>query len=233
MRAVVFIGPSIDRETAAKELDVEFAPPVKRGDLGELLARTEPPSAIGIVDGRFLQSLCISPKEVLNAIDAGVKVFGSSSMGALRAAECWQYGMVGVGRIFEAYRSGQVDADDEVAVTYDEENLTALSEPLINMRFAIAAGRATDAFSSDTGDRFLRIAKELYFPQRTIKMVLRLLRKEVDPVEHVCISQFFAEAAPDTKRDDALQLLAQMREYLQQSALPGGRSNGRHRSSGN
>src|SRR2546429_8339173 len=105
MRAGVFTGRISDRKTPAKARAGESAPPVKRGDLGELLARTEPPSAIGIVDGRFLQSLCISPKEVLNAIDAGVKVFGSSSMGALRAAECWQYGMVGVGRIFEAYRS--------------------------------------------------------------------------------------------------------------------------------
>ncbi len=36
----------------------------------------------------------------------GVKVYGSSSMGALRASELDEFGMVGVGRIYECYRSG-------------------------------------------------------------------------------------------------------------------------------
>jgi hypothetical protein len=96
----------------------------------------------------------------------------------------------------------------------------ALSEPLINMRFAIAEGLAADAFSAQTGDSFLRVAKELYFPHRTVRLVLRLLSTQVEPAEHTRISRFLAEAAPDTKRDDALQLLVQMREYLQQPATP-------------
>src|SRR5688572_16513266 len=95
-RAAVFVGPSLDRETAARELDAEFLPPVKRGDIRSLLLRNERPEAIGIVDGKFLQSLSISPKEILEAIDEGLRVFGSSSMGALRAAECNTYGMIGI-----------------------------------------------------------------------------------------------------------------------------------------
>ncbi len=214
MSAVVFIGPSIDRAAATAELDVEFLPPVKRGDLAELLARPEPPSAIGIVDGKFLQCMCISPKEVLAAIDAGVTVFGSSSMGALRAAECEPFGMIGVGKVFEEYASGRIDADDEVAVVYDEKALTALSEPMVNLRFAVAAGLAADAFSADTGERFLSIAKNLYFPQRNTRTALMLLRRETESAEYERISAFFAESAPDTKRDDALLLLARMREHL-------------------
>ncbi|MFF8608907.1 TfuA-like protein [Streptomyces sp. NPDC015346] len=219
--AVVFIGPSISTEAAGLELDAEFAPPVQRGDIGRLLAREEPPAAIGIVDGKFLQSLCISPKEVLAAIDAGVKVFGSSSMGALRAAECAPFGMVGVGKIFEEYHSGRNDDDDDVAVVYDEKGLGALSEPMINLRFAISAGLVQEAFTQDTADRFLRIAKGLYFPQRNTRAALMLLRREVSAEEHERICRFFAEDAPDTKRDDALELLARMREYL--AARPGAR----------
>jgi hypothetical protein len=214
MSAVVFIGPSIDREAAAAELDAEYLPPVKRGDIAELLARPEPPEAIGIVDGKFLQSMCISPKEVLAAMDAGVALFGSSSMGALRAAECEPFGMVGVGKIFEAYASGRIDADDEVAVVYDEKALTALSEPMVNLRFAVAAGLEAEAFAPATGDRFLAIAKDLYFPQRNARTVLLLLRRELDAAEYERVAGYFAESAPDTKRDDALLLLACMRERL-------------------
>jgi hypothetical protein len=214
MSAVVFIGPSISTEQAARELDVEFLPPVKRGDIAELLARAEPPTAIGIVDGVFLQSLCISPKEVLDAMDAGVKVFGSSSMGALRAAECTPFGMVGVGKIYEEYFSGRTDQDDEVAVVHDEHESKALSEPLINLRFAVSAGIAADAFEPETGERFLRIAKELYFPQRNARTVLQILRGEIGPEEYERIAGFFADSPPDTKRDDAVLLLARMREFL-------------------
>ena len=81
MRAVVFCGPSLSHADAAQVLDVEYLPPVGKGDLDQLLAQERPPDLIGIVDGRFFQSLAISPKEILRAIDAGVTVYGSSSMG--------------------------------------------------------------------------------------------------------------------------------------------------------
>ncbi|UWE12531.1 TfuA-like protein [Actinacidiphila bryophytorum] len=220
MSAVVFIGPSIGRAEAAAELDAEFLPPVKRGDIAELLARPEPPDAIGIVDGKFLQSMCISPKEVLEAMDAGVAMFGSSSMGALRAAECEPFGMVGVGKIFDEYVTGRIDADDEVAVVYDEKSGTALSEPMVNLRFAVAAGLEAEAFSPATGDRFLDIAKGLYFPQRNARTVLMLLRRELDAAEYDRVAGYFTESAPDTKRDDALLLLARMRERLGSSSAP-------------
>jgi hypothetical protein len=39
-------------------------------------------------------------------------------MGALRAAELHTFGMVGVGRVFEGYRDGVYEDDDEVAVVH-------------------------------------------------------------------------------------------------------------------
>ncbi|MEV6947708.1 TfuA-like protein [Streptomyces sp. NPDC051172] len=134
MDPVVFLGPSLDRATAVRTLDAEYLPPVARGDIDALLARPQPPCLIGIVDGRFLGSLAVSPKEVLRAVDAGIAVYGSSSMGALRAAECGPFGVTGIGRIHDAYACGAVDADDEVALVYDPDTLHATSEPLINLR---------------------------------------------------------------------------------------------------
>ncbi|MFC7531495.1 TfuA-like protein [Actinoplanes sp. GCM10030250] len=201
-RPAVFAGPSLYGTDSLQRADVEFLPPVRRGDLDRLLARPAPPRVIGIVDGAFFQSLSVSPKEVLRAVDAGVTVYGSSSMGALRAVECAPYGMCGVGLIYQEYQSGRIMADDEVAMTYDEETGRPLSEPLVNMRFAVATAVAAGVAGEELADRFLTLAKQRYFPERTVALVLRDLAEDTAPLR-----RFLAESAPDTKRDDALLLL--------------------------
>src|SRR5262249_36107575 len=100
-RPVVFLGPSLPASEALAILDADYRPPVRRGDIDALLA--ELPAAIGIIDGEFFQSLAISPKEVLRAIERGVPTFGASSIGALRAVELEPHGMIGVGEVFERY----------------------------------------------------------------------------------------------------------------------------------
>jgi TfuA protein len=210
MRAVVFCGPSLSHADAARVLDAEYLPPVGKGDLDRLLAEPRRPDLIGIVDGRFFQSLSISPKEILRALDAGVAVYGSSSMGALRGAECAPYGMIGIGAIFEAFRSGETDEDDEVAIIYSTETLEPLSEPLINMRFAVVAAVRAGAATPELGQRFLRVAKEIYFPQRSVTAVVSALRQDVPTAEVDALAAYLRTSAPDTKRADALLLLERM-----------------------
>ncbi|MEV6671888.1 TfuA-like protein [Streptomyces sp. NPDC051162] len=211
MDPVVFLGPSLDRATAVRTLDAEYLPPVARGDIDALLARPQPPCLIGIVDGRFLGSLAVSPKEVLRAVDAGIAVYGSSSMGALRAAECGPFGVTGIGRIHDAYACGAVDADDEVALVYDPDTLHATSEPLINLRFAVRTGVAAGELDAATAERFLALAKSLYFPDRTVANVLRMLRAEGFATDG--IAAYFADRAPDAKAEDALALLRALGDH--------------------
>ncbi len=226
-RPVVFVGPSLDLATAARHLDAEFRPPVRRGDIDAILAGDRLPAALGIVDGVFFQEMSISPKEVLRAVDRGITVFGSSSIGALRAVECACYGMVGIGRIYQAYRSGAIDADDEVAIVCDPETNAALSEPLVNMRFAVQAALAAGAVTAGVAARFLEIAKELYFPQRSVRAVLRLLAAELGEPECASLRRFLAERAPDTKRADAIALLAAIRSWSAPDPDPAARQDSR------
>lgn len=213
MSAVVFLGPSVDRPTAAGVWDVEFCPPIARGDVDAVLVRPEPPAAIGIVDGRFLSAFSISPKEVLRALDAGVAVYGAASMGALRAAECAPYGMIGVGAIYGEYASGRLDADDEVALTYDPDSGRALSEPLVNWRLALAPAVASGRVDAELAAEFLEAAKALYFPERTLPAVLARMAG-ADPVGLAALAHYLKNDAPDAKRDDALALLRRMRADL-------------------
>jgi hypothetical protein len=212
--AVVFLGPSLDWETARRILPgIRLAPPARRGDIDRLL--DAPPRLLGIVDGQFLQSLAVSPKEVLRALRCGVRVFGASSVGALRAVELEPFGMVGVGRIYELYRSGALQADDEVALVYDPETLRPLSEPLVNIRIALEAAAAEGVIPPAAAEEGIARAKALYFPQRTYRAVLRLLEPCLSPAEHAGLAAFLRERAPDAKRADAIALLERLRSEVQ------------------
>jgi hypothetical protein len=208
MRAVLFVGQSLDPELAAAAFPGEIRPPIKRGDIDEVLGAPEPPEIIGIVDGQFLHELAISPKEVLHALDRGVKVYGASSMGALRAVECEPFGMIGVGRIFELYRSGEIDADDEVAITFDGESRRALSEPMVNIRIALQAAVDAGVIPQETGDHVTALAKSLYFPDRTYARVMQAAGGHLDGAEHAALAAYLAGGSvPDQKRADALELI--------------------------
>jgi hypothetical protein len=191
----VFLGPTLDAASARSILKATYLPPIKRGDLSQLSGNIK---TVGIIDGEFYQSLAISPKEVLQLIHRGIKVYGSSSMGALRAAETHSYGMVGIGAIFKMYRDGMIDADDEVALTYDPDNYRPSSDPLINIRFALKQAVLEDLLSESTADEIVRAVRALYFPSRSYRLVAQMCPK---------LKGFLEERCPDQKRDDAKLLL--------------------------
>jgi len=211
MRDVVFVGPSISRASVMSVFSGVVRPPIRRGQLDELLRCLDPPAAVGIVDGRFLQDLAVSPKEVLRALDSGVVVYGASSIGALRAVECAPYGAIGVGAIYALYASGELEADDEVAITYDPDTLRPTSEPLANMRIAMNYAASIGVLSAATARLVLVSAKALYFPDRSYRNVARLLAGRLPGSELAAYRRFVAGSdCPDQKRDDALAMLHAM-----------------------
>ena len=116
-------------------------PPAGVGDIARAVRRG--PRAIALIDGMFERVLPVWHKEILWAMARGVHVFGAASMGALRAAELHAFGMQGVGRIFEAYRYGELEADDEVAVLHGPADLgfVAVTEALVNVRATLRRAR--------------------------------------------------------------------------------------------
>ncbi|MFP1626495.1 TfuA-like protein [Streptomyces sp. 5K101] len=214
MRTVVFVGPSLPPEEAAAHLpDAEFLPPIERGDIDALMTQEQPPQRIGIIDGKFLQSFSISPKEILRAMDRRVRVYGSSSMGALRAAELDDYGMTGVGTVYTMYASGTLEDDDEVAITFDSESLRPVCEPMVNIRVAIDAALGRRVVSKENAELFLTTAKSLYFPQRTSSAALHHLKGVMPEPDRQRLADYLrSPEAPDAKRDDAIALLTRMRQ---------------------
>ncbi len=221
MKACVFVGPTLRAEDLAPDDEIVVLPPVAQGDVYR--AAQARPSAIGIVDGYFEGVLSVWHKEILWAMAEGVHVFGSASMGALRAAELHPFGMRGSGRIFEAYRAGELEDDDEVAVIHGppETGYLALSEAMINIRATLAAAERDGIIAPTTRDALTRIAKELFYHDRTFERLLeRAAKRSVPARELAALRVWLPQGRVDQKREDALAMLAAMRSLLAGRTAP-------------
>ncbi len=213
---IVFIGPSLPRDAAMALLEADYRPPVELGDVWRALQCSPP--AIGIIDGFFDCVPAVWHKEILMALAESVPVFGAASMGALRAAELAPFGMVGVGAIFEAFRSGELEDDDEVALAHGDaqQGYRPLSEPMVNIRATLARAEAVGVLNGASHQALLRAAKARFYPERSWSELLRL--SSVPAEQREALRAWLPAARVDQKRRDAEAMLLQMREAL---ATPG------------
>jgi hypothetical protein len=203
---LVFLGPSLSVSRAQAVLpEASYRPPIRRGDL--IRALNERPAIVGIIDGQFLQSLAVSPLEIFAALRAGTIVLGAASMGALRAVEMAPFGMIGVGTIYRWFRDGRLVAEDELAVAYDPDTGSALSDALVNMRCAFSRAAAENVIGRETRRVLIRVAKSLYFPERTYHATMCLAEDLVPYAELARLRLWLRHQSPDLKAEDALRLL--------------------------
>jgi hypothetical protein len=213
MKTIVFLGPTLPVDEARQVLDAIYLPPVGQADLISALERFRP-EAVAIVDGVFHQSLSIWHKEILFALSRGVAVYGASSMGALRAAELAELGMVGVGVVYRMYASSEVEDDDEVAVAHGtaETGYRAFSEPMVNIRVTLQAARDQGVLNDVSCGRLVTLAKAMPYPQRSYPALLAAAAQAGFPADLLAaLRGFLAHGAIDVKRQDALELLTLLR----------------------
>jgi TfuA protein len=207
---VVFLGPSLPRDKALQILQADYRPPAKRGDIYR--AAKEGAGIICLIDGVFFQDCSVAHKEVLYALEMGAKVIGASSMGALRASELDIYGMIGVGQIYQAYRSGKLVSDDEVALIFDPFTWEPRSEPLVNIRFNLDLAEQHGKIDTSARDELFRCAQSLYFPERTYERMMRSAEGRVDAEMLQRLREFLEDERRDFKMEDAIDALLRTRE---------------------
>jgi hypothetical protein len=211
MRGIVFSGPSLPRAAVEAVPGLEWRPPLRQGDLYR--AALERPDAIGVVDGYFEVVPATWHKEILWALAEGIRVYGSASIGALRAAELADFGMIGVGRIYDDFHSGVLQDDDEVALLHgpEEAGFVAVSEAMVNVRATVAAARTAAIIDAQPAEAVTRAAKCLFYKQRSYDAILQaaaVLLPDAQALEH------FRTWAPmhrvDQKRRDATAMIDRM-----------------------
>ncbi|HEV8327543.1 MAG TPA: TfuA-like protein [Nitrospiraceae bacterium] len=214
----VFTGPTINHDEARQELDAVYLPPVSQGDVYRVALRR--PFAIGIIDGYFDRVPAVWHKEILWAMAQGIHVFGASSMGALRAAELAMFGMEGIGWIFQAFRDGILEDDDEVAIAH-KADYTPLSEAMVNIRRTLEKAEIEGLVSSSSRLTLTSATKQLYYPDRTYPRILAEARRMGLPSPELArFEESLSTCRVDQKREDAIAMLRAVRCKFQQDPVP-------------
>ena len=215
MTAYLFVGPTMPRAEIGTLCDFVCLPPAAQGDVLHLAKAR--PRAIGVIDGYFDGVPAVWHKEILWALAQGIHVFGSASMGALRAAELHQFGMRGVGRIFEAYRAGELEDDDEVAVMHGPAatGYVTLAEPMVNIRATLEAAERAGIVTAATRALLTERGKSLFYPDRTWERLLAVGEAAGPPVAELqTLRAWLPSGRVDQKRVDAREMIVAMRAFL-------------------
>lgn len=190
----VFCGPSLPVEDRIPIAGVTYLPPASRHDVANAVAKFD---ALLMIDGVFHHDVAPSPKEVYAACRA-IRMFGSCSMGALRAAECWPFGMVPLGIIARWYISEYIDGDDEVALLVHPAKQIALTVPLVNVRYVAWLAQRRGLLTPHEGAEFVKKAREVFYMDRSWEDVVACAP------QHVRVALMnMALAHGDLKRLDA------------------------------
>jgi len=209
-KILVYLGPSCSYKHAS-----EFCPegiyrrPACQGDLMSDAVQVQP-DRILLIDGQFAQNLSVWHKEVIFCLTRGIKVYGASSMGALRAADLWRQGMIGCGKIVDWYRTGVTEDDAEVALLYLENppgTFVPLSVPQINVRATLAQYQEILQFLPEHIEQLLVASNELGWRHRTRSALIEAW-EEIIGVE-TC--EFLVNNLIDQKYLDACELLRTFR----------------------
>ena len=203
----IFAGPTISwPECHAILPQAHCLAPIQCGDI--LQALKQGAKQIVIIDGVFEQMAAVWHKEILLAIEEGVRVYGASSMGALRAAELSDFGMIGYGQVYQDFKRGVLEDDDEVTVLHKPQpsHYALMSDAMVNIRATIAHGVEKGIISAQFADSLLDKAKQTHYKQRHLDKLLGAY----DDQQAVALRDFIAQTGNyiDIKKQDAKGLLS-------------------------
>jgi hypothetical protein len=205
MKPLVFAGPSLFGVKHGSAPSLDFAPPAACGDI--ISAVRSGRTCIGLIDGVFESGPAVWHKEILFALEESVTVAGAASMGALRAAECWRFGMLGIGGIFEQYRSGARSSDADVAVSHApaEFQYRPLSLAQIDVEHALGLLAANGTVSQDFSLRLGETSRNIFFKDRTWRSLFDQSR--ISKSKQLHLLAHIGRLGPLAKAADALKLL--------------------------
>jgi TfuA protein len=216
-RAVIFTGNSISHENARKILRANYQPPIRRFQIGKFVQKGY--NIIGIIDGIFFDRAAVGHREILSALDAGVKVVGGASMGALRASELDSHGMIGVGKIYEWYRDGVIESDDEVAVSTNPDTFEPISVPLVNIRETLKSAFTANIITEKEHKDLLELSINTYYPDRTyLGLAKEGIKKGLIPEEKMkSFLDFCITKGIDVKKEDAVLVLETIQKMMEKT----------------
>lgn len=212
---IVFVGPSLPDVDDYVDIDILVRPPAIQGDI--MRAIEEGATSIGLIDGQFEFVAPVWHKEILFALSKGVAITGAASMGALRAAECAEFGMHAIGRIAQDYVSGKRYDDADVALLYGPAELgyPPITLPLVNVDATLERARELGLISHKQQTALASSARSIFFKERTWKQIAKSAGQDLMGLDVIV-----EKAWIDQKRADSLALLKVMGQKAEAISSP-------------
>jgi hypothetical protein len=176
---------------------------VKRGDLDQLSDGT----VAAIIDGELSGDSAVPIDEIRRALRRGVNISGAASVGALRAYEAREEGMVGLGWVYRAYCTGRISGIDEIAVIYDPASYRSFTIPLVNVRFCLDRLTTRCGISAEEADHAMASLKQLNLGKRDRRSMILHLASLLGRERVKEMLRLVRPAEVDVKRSDAYELL--------------------------
>jgi hypothetical protein len=215
-----FSGPTIPPDQVRDGYPgIVALPPVQHGDLFRLDAHVG--DTVVILDGFLMQHPPLRHKEILDLVDTGTTVVGGASMGALRAAELHRHGMLGIGKVFRFFRSGCLNADDEVTIAHldEEHQYRPVSEALVNLRLTVSSMVRREMLQRVDAQLVVKTARRMAFYDRHLSHILE--RSVCAGMSSQVASDFvvnYRACFQDVKRADAEQILTTFQASSEQGS---------------
>jgi hypothetical protein len=218
VKPLVFAGPSLFGLTDNYN-QIDFAAPAACGDIYKAVLKGR--KTIALIDGIFETGPSVWHKEILFALSEGCEVLGCSSMGALRAAECYTFGMRGIGKIFEDYAAGRRTSDADVAVLHGpaETNFMPLTVPQVDVEATVDAIVASNEVNRQEIIDLVEVSRSIFYKERNWGKIVSISGRDHGSSE--ACSKLITRFAKSQKFDDAKSLLSSLNSCKQDNVFRG------------
>jgi hypothetical protein len=211
-RMVVFVGPTLARDEILSRVDAEIRGPAARGDI--YIAAKDEPRAVLLIDGNFENVASVFHKEILWALWQGIHVFGSSSIGALRAVELQRFGMIGIGEIFESYKTGRLNEPSEMG-------WPLLTQPLVDIAATLRHAEIRNQLTFGDREALESAAKSVFWKERTwLRVFQEAMSRGWNNQNSDLIFNWLKTNEVSQKKKDAVLLVEHVRSRWAQLAEP-------------
>jgi hypothetical protein len=118
--------------------------------------------------------------------------------------------MIGVGRIFDSYRQGLIEDDDEVAVQHGPAELgyPAVTEAMVNIRATIDLAMAGGVLDAAAAATMRMAAKSLFYKDRTWEAIMAAAA--LPPDRASAFKDWCRASSVNVKQQDAQELVRVM-----------------------
>jgi hypothetical protein len=210
---ILFAGPSLHRELVflrRHRSDIDWRGPARCGDIAR--AARAGATAIGLVDALADRGNASWQEDIRYALSLGIRVAGGAGMGALCAAGCSAFGMIGIGEIYRRWAAGGMGGATELAELHapEELNYLPLTEPWVNIEPTFRRMREQAVLPRTKVEALAATAKRIHYRERTYPEIVRRTAA-LTAAEAATALQWLRDNAVDQKRLDALAVLDWLR----------------------